>query len=57
MIFKLSGNRSVLYVGVPGTGKTTIVKDYFSEMRAKRDDMVNVNLDLEQLLRRMCSDQ
>jgi len=28
--------KPVLYVGIPGTGKTTIVKDYLADVKAKR---------------------
>eukprot|EP00928_Gymnodinium_smaydae_P023763 TRINITY_DN1947_c0_g1_i2.p1 TRINITY_DN1947_c0_g1~~TRINITY_DN1947_c0_g1_i2.p1 ORF type:complete len:4562 (+),score=1174.36 TRINITY_DN1947_c0_g1_i2:66-13751(+) len=36
--------KPVLYVGVAGTGKTTIVKDYLADLKAKNDDYVNMNI-------------
>ncbi len=40
----MARGKPVLFVGVPGTGKTTIVKDYINETRLKRDDMLNCNI-------------
>ncbi|CAD7941439.1 unnamed protein product [Amoebophrya sp. A120] len=37
----ISRYKPVLYVGVPGTGKTTIVKDYLTEVKIRRDDMMS----------------
>jgi dynein heavy chain len=34
--------KPVLYVGVAGTGKTTIVKDFLADLRAKSEDYVNM---------------
>jgi dynein heavy chain len=34
--------KPVLFVGVAGTGKTTFVKDYLAEMKAKNEDMINM---------------
>ena len=36
--------KPVLFVGVPGTGKTTIVIDYINEIKARRDDYMNANV-------------
>jgi dynein heavy chain len=37
-------NKPVLYVGVAGTSKTVIVKDYLADMQAKSDDMTSQNI-------------
>jgi dynein heavy chain len=34
----MSRKKPVLFIGVPGTGKTTIVKDYFADVKAKFSD-------------------
>jgi dynein heavy chain len=34
----MSRKKPVLFIGVPGTGKTTIVKDYFADVKAKNPD-------------------
>ena len=36
--------KPVLYVGVAGTGKTTIVKDYLAEMKANSEDMISMSI-------------
>ena len=36
--------KPVLYVGVAGTGKTTIVKDFLAEMKAKNEEMVSMSI-------------
>ena len=36
--------KPVLYVGVAGTGKTTIVKDFLAEMKANNEDMVSMSI-------------
>jgi len=40
----MNRNKAVLFVGVAGTGKTTIVKDYLNETKMKRDDMLSANI-------------
>jgi dynein heavy chain len=34
----IARQKPVLYVGIPGTGKTTIVKDYLADVKAKKGD-------------------
>ena len=36
--------KPVLYVGVAGTGKTTIVKDFLAEMKANNEEMVSMSI-------------
>jgi dynein heavy chain len=36
--------KPVLFVGVPGTAKTTVVKDYIADVTSRRDDMIGVAL-------------
>ncbi|CAE8597984.1 unnamed protein product [Polarella glacialis] len=36
--------KPVLYVGIAGTGKTTIVKDYLADMKAKSEDMTSMSI-------------
>jgi len=36
--------RPVLFVGVAGTAKTTIVKDFLAELKAKTDDFVSMSI-------------
>jgi len=36
--------RPVLYVGVAGTGKTTIVKDFLADLTSKNEDFINQNI-------------
>lgn len=39
-----SRKKPVLYVGVAGTGKTTIVKDYLAELKARTEDFVSMSI-------------
>ena len=36
--------KPVLFVGVAGTGKTTIVKDYLADMKANNEDMISMSI-------------
>eukprot|EP00929_Paragymnodinium_shiwhaense_P077081 TRINITY_DN3967_c0_g2_i2.p1 TRINITY_DN3967_c0_g2~~TRINITY_DN3967_c0_g2_i2.p1 ORF type:complete len:4576 (+),score=1729.31 TRINITY_DN3967_c0_g2_i2:93-13820(+) len=36
--------KPVLFVGVAGTGKTTIVKDYLADLKARTEDFVNMSI-------------
>jgi len=40
----ITQKKPVLYVGVAGTGKTTIVKDYIADLKASNDEFVNLNI-------------
>jgi len=39
-------NKPVLYVGVAGTGKTVIVKDYLADKKAESEDYVSTSINL-----------
>eukprot|EP00931_Biecheleriopsis_adriatica_P107676 TRINITY_DN819_c0_g1_i4.p1 TRINITY_DN819_c0_g1~~TRINITY_DN819_c0_g1_i4.p1 ORF type:complete len:2563 (-),score=618.44 TRINITY_DN819_c0_g1_i4:48-7736(-) len=40
----IARKKPVLYVGVAGTGKTTIVKDYLADMKAASEEMISLSI-------------
>lgn len=42
----MSRRKPVLYVGVPGTGKTSLVKDFLIEKKLKHDDLASLAMNL-----------